>query len=272
MRSRPGSAVVVMMANVLSQASGSSSGMDLSRQNSYNPAIAIGRPSLRWMKKGCLRGLPLASSAVGLTCHSYQPSAGTRQRREAAALANEGLSSTDSARALVIRSPTLTSPDQLGTSPHVSRRSCRTGAATPCPREARVRLTGRRALWSRQDGAHRFARGVRLDVELLNEVLRAGARRVSTAHTHSLDTHGGPRATTVGPAGTRPEEIEMTVVRRIARPMLAAVFVSGGLDTLLHPGARAKIAAPLVARLSGPLNLPDDPEKLARDNGAKMIE
>jgi putative oxidoreductase len=63
----------------------------------------------------------------------------------------------------------------------------------------------------------------------------------------------------------------MTVVRRIARPMLAAVFVTGGLDTLLHPGARAKIAAPLVARLSGPLNLPDDPEMLVRANGVTMV-
>src|ERR1035437_6426097 len=101
MRSRPGSAAVVMTQYVLSQESGSSSARDLSRQNSYNPAIAIGAPSLRWMKKGCLRGFPLASRAVGLTCHSYQPSAGTRHRRQAAALANEALTRTDSQRALV---------------------------------------------------------------------------------------------------------------------------------------------------------------------------
>ena len=63
----------------------------------------------------------------------------------------------------------------------------------------------------------------------------------------------------------------MTVVRRIARPMLAAVFVTGGLDTLLHPGQRAKMAAPLVTRLAGPLNLPDDPEMLVRANGATMV-
>ena len=63
----------------------------------------------------------------------------------------------------------------------------------------------------------------------------------------------------------------MTVVRRIARPMLAAIFVTGGLDALLHPTERAKIAAPLVTRLSGPLNLPDDPEMLVRANGATMV-
>jgi putative oxidoreductase len=63
----------------------------------------------------------------------------------------------------------------------------------------------------------------------------------------------------------------MTVVRRIARPMLAAIFVTSGLDALLHPKERAKIAAPLVSKLSGPLNLPDNPEMLVRANGATMV-
>ena len=63
----------------------------------------------------------------------------------------------------------------------------------------------------------------------------------------------------------------MTVVRRIARPMLAAVFVASGLDSLRHPAARAKVAAPLVSALAGPLNLPDDPELMVRANGATMV-
>ncbi|HEY5248589.1 MAG TPA: DoxX family protein [Dermatophilaceae bacterium] len=63
----------------------------------------------------------------------------------------------------------------------------------------------------------------------------------------------------------------MTGVRRIARPMLAAIFVTSGLDALLHPAERAKAAAPLVKKLSGPLNLPDDPETLVRANGATMM-
>src|SRR5450759_363259 len=92
------------------------------------------------MKNGCLRGLPSASTAVGLTCHSYQPSAGTRHRRKAAARANDDLHRSDSDRALVIRSPTLASGAQLGTNPHVSRRSWRVGA--PSPRGARVSTTG----------------------------------------------------------------------------------------------------------------------------------
>ena len=66
---------------------------------------------------------------VGDFCHSYQPAAGTRHRRVAAALANEPFSSTDSARALIIRMPTLVSLAQLGTRPHVSSRSWRTGGA-----------------------------------------------------------------------------------------------------------------------------------------------
>jgi putative oxidoreductase len=63
----------------------------------------------------------------------------------------------------------------------------------------------------------------------------------------------------------------MTVVRRIARPMLAAIFVTSGLDGLLHPGERAKTAAPLVKALAGPLNMPDNPELMVRANGATMV-
>jgi len=62
----------------------------------------------------------------------------------------------------------------------------------------------------------------------------------------------------------------MTMVRRIARPMLAAIFETSGLDALLHPKSRAEIAAPLVSKLSGPLNLPDNPELFVRANGVTM--
>ena len=63
----------------------------------------------------------------------------------------------------------------------------------------------------------------------------------------------------------------MTVVRRIARPMLAAIFVTSGLDSLRHPAGRAQTAAPLVKALAGPLKLPDDPELMVRANGATML-
>lgn len=63
----------------------------------------------------------------------------------------------------------------------------------------------------------------------------------------------------------------MALVRRIARPMLAAIFVGGGLDALRHPAPRAKIAAPLVHEMAGRLNLPDDPELMVRANAATML-
>src|SRR3954447_17233504 len=62
----------------------------------------------------------------------------------------------------------------------------------------------------------------------------------------------------------------MTIVRRLARPMLAASFVQEGLDAVLHPGKRAERARPLVDAVAGPLGLPKDPELLIRANGAVM--
>jgi uncharacterized membrane protein YphA (DoxX/SURF4 family) len=53
--------------------------------------------------------------------------------------------------------------------------------------------------------------------------------------------------------------------------MLAAIFVTSGLDSLRHPSERAKAAAPLVKALSGPLKMPDDPEMMVRANGATML-
>lgn len=65
----------------------------------------------------------------------------------------------------------------------------------------------------------------------------------------------------------------MTLVRRFARPLLAAPFIANGLDGLRHPGPRVEAARPLVARFSdvaSPLGVPNDPELLVRVNGAAM--
>src|ERR687886_2408556 len=62
----------------------------------------------------------------------------------------------------------------------------------------------------------------------------------------------------------------MTIVRRLARPLLAASFVQEGLDAVLHPGKRKERARPLVDAVAGPLGLPRDPELLIRANGAVM--
>ena len=63
----------------------------------------------------------------------------------------------------------------------------------------------------------------------------------------------------------------MTVVRRLARPMLAAIFIKGGVDSLRHPAQRAEAAGPVIHALAEPLHLPDDPELLVRANGATMV-
>lgn len=64
----------------------------------------------------------------------------------------------------------------------------------------------------------------------------------------------------------------MTVVRRLARPLLAASFVSGGVDVLRDPGAKVpaaeRVAPPIAARLP---YLPEDPEQLVRINAAAQV-
>lgn len=62
----------------------------------------------------------------------------------------------------------------------------------------------------------------------------------------------------------------MTIVRRLARPLLAAYFVQNGVDAVLHPGPRVEGARPLVQRIAPAVGLPDNPELLVRANGAAM--
>src|SRR5688572_17178086 len=71
------------------------------------------------MKYGCFVG------ESSLLAHSYQPSAGTRHRRVAAAFLNAGLSVSDSTRALSTRLPTDGSLAQEGTRPQRTARSSR---------------------------------------------------------------------------------------------------------------------------------------------------
>jgi uncharacterized membrane protein YphA (DoxX/SURF4 family) len=63
----------------------------------------------------------------------------------------------------------------------------------------------------------------------------------------------------------------MSLIRRVARPMLAATFVVGGLDQLRHPAKQAAKLAPLAQKAAPALHLPDDPELLVRANGAAMV-
>lgn len=60
----------------------------------------------------------------------------------------------------------------------------------------------------------------------------------------------------------------MTIVRRLARPLLAAPLIASGVDAVRHPGPHAEAARPLVNKAAGPLHLPNDPETIVRASGA----
>jgi uncharacterized membrane protein YphA (DoxX/SURF4 family) len=64
----------------------------------------------------------------------------------------------------------------------------------------------------------------------------------------------------------------MALTRRIARPLLASIFIAGGIDALRDPEGKAKAAqavtVPLTRRVPA---LPDDPELLVQINGAVQV-
>ncbi|GAB6901503.1 DoxX family protein [Kineosporia succinea] len=60
----------------------------------------------------------------------------------------------------------------------------------------------------------------------------------------------------------------MTLVRRVARPLLAAPLIQSGVEAARHPGAHAEAARPVLKQVSGPLRLPNDPVMVVRSAGA----
>jgi uncharacterized membrane protein YphA (DoxX/SURF4 family) len=61
-------------------------------------------------------------------------------------------------------------------------------------------------------------------------------------------------------------------VRTLARPMLAGVFIAGGLDVLANPEPRAKLAKPVVDRVAAVVPLaPSDPKAAVALNAAVQI-
>lgn len=61
----------------------------------------------------------------------------------------------------------------------------------------------------------------------------------------------------------------MKVVRTIARPMLAGVFIASGLDVLANPEPRAKAAKPIVEMVASVIPFaPSDPVDAVRLNAA----
>ncbi|MEU3739953.1 MULTISPECIES: DoxX family membrane protein [unclassified Streptomyces] len=64
----------------------------------------------------------------------------------------------------------------------------------------------------------------------------------------------------------------MAVLRKCARPLLASVFLSGGLSTLRDPKRVAAAAEPVAVPLGSRIpRLTEDPERLVRINGAVQV-
>lgn len=67
------------------------------------------------------------------------------------------------------------------------------------------------------------------------------------------------------------------LVRRIARPLLAAPFVVLGVQALREPGGRVEIARPIVEKVTEvadkqlPIEVPKDPEQWVRINAGVMV-
>ena len=63
----------------------------------------------------------------------------------------------------------------------------------------------------------------------------------------------------------------MSPTRFLARPMLAAVFVTSGIDVLRNPGPRVEKADPVAPQLAAKVGLPQDTEMLVRINAATHV-
>jgi putative oxidoreductase len=64
----------------------------------------------------------------------------------------------------------------------------------------------------------------------------------------------------------------MTVVRRLARPMLASMFIVGGLDALRNPKSKVGAAGDVGPAIAAHLPyLPEDTEQLVKINGAAQV-
>ncbi|MBA3248957.1 MAG: DoxX family membrane protein [Geodermatophilaceae bacterium] len=63
------------------------------------------------------------------------------------------------------------------------------------------------------------------------------------------------------------------LVRRLARPMIAAIFVSGGISALRNPKQHAEVATPVPEQTARalPFNLPSDPQQLVKIDAAVKV-
>lgn len=64
----------------------------------------------------------------------------------------------------------------------------------------------------------------------------------------------------------------MTVVRRLARPLLSSMFISGGVEALRHPEPKVPPAEPVAHPIASRLPyLPEDTESLVKINAAVQV-
>jgi putative oxidoreductase len=63
----------------------------------------------------------------------------------------------------------------------------------------------------------------------------------------------------------------MNLTRRVARPMLAAIFVGSGIDSLRDPKPRVEKARVVTSKLADAAGLPDNPEQLVKVNAGVQV-
>jgi putative oxidoreductase len=63
----------------------------------------------------------------------------------------------------------------------------------------------------------------------------------------------------------------MAVSRRLARPLLASMFVMGGAEALINPESKTVKAKDVGPKVAARLGLPEDPETLVKLNGAVQV-
>lgn len=64
---------------------------------------------------------------------------------------------------------------------------------------------------------------------------------------------------------------ENMLTHRLARPLLASMFVAGGIDAVLHPESKVAKADDVATRIARTLGLPEDTKLLVRLNGGLQI-
>lgn len=63
----------------------------------------------------------------------------------------------------------------------------------------------------------------------------------------------------------------MAFTRKIARPLLASMFVAGGIDSVRRAESKESVAERVATGIAGPLGLPSDTVQLVKVNGAVQV-